>query len=166
MKVTSFGAGRSWPSVVAEQFLDRHTALGLAYDIFWASGLPKDQEWRVPYRVGCGMSLKQVAFSFSDDGRPEAFCVWAYVSDDVLLELQRNPFHPLHISDWNEGLNVWIAELMGRPGKASLLLRHLCLSEFALKRPVHGFRFRAGEGRSETRNWPRTDTRPLNVLLH
>lgn len=44
------------------------------------------------------------------DGGTAGFFIWLHLSDRTLGRLRRNPFGPLHPSEWNEGLHLRIRD--------------------------------------------------------
>jgi cytolysin-activating lysine-acyltransferase len=70
---------------------------------------------------------RQIHVSLSNVGAPVAFATWAYVSDHVADELANNPDRTLHRSEWNEGKNLWIMDIVAPFGQLTRLISELRL---------------------------------------
>lgn len=59
------------------------------------------------------INLGQVAFSFSvASGYPNGMVSWAYLSDEVSEEISSGSDRLLDVSEWNEGDNLWIMDVV------------------------------------------------------
>lgn len=60
-----------------------------------------------------------IHFAFSGRGDPIAYWIWAYLAPDVERRLLKNPHDVLHISEWNEGENLWFLDFCAPHGHLS-----------------------------------------------
>ncbi|WP_340267624.1 toxin-activating lysine-acyltransferase [Sphingobium mellinum] len=60
-----------------------------------------------------------IHFAFSGGGDPIAYWIWAYLAPDVEQRLLKNPHDVLHISEWNEGENLWFLDFCAPHGHLS-----------------------------------------------
>lgn len=68
------------------------------------------------------MRLNQITIAF--DGRtPTGYLTWAYLSDEVLQSVTVNPERILHITEWNEGVNLCFMDCVILYGSARRLLK-------------------------------------------
>jgi hemolysin-activating ACP:hemolysin acyltransferase len=122
---------RPWPETVPPAFVTRATLVGFASHVFWRSGTVQNLAWTIPDHVLPALALRQIEFGFDAKGMPESLIAWATVSDEVAAELTENPARRLHMSEWNEGLNLWIVALIAGPRRGAPLLRRLLRGRLA-----------------------------------
>jgi cytolysin-activating lysine-acyltransferase len=60
--------------------------------------------------------LDQIQFYYSPAGDAVGYVTWAFLADDVAARLQGDPTVLLHLSEWNEGAQLWIMDLALPPG--------------------------------------------------
>jgi len=60
----------------------------------------------IPYR------LRQCKIYFNDHGDAVGLVTWAWLSDYSLEKIISESFYDLHISEWNEGRNLYIMDLI------------------------------------------------------
>jgi len=68
---------------------------------------------------------RQFHVLFASNGRPVGYVTWAFVSDDTLTRLRTDSVTVLDASEWNEGLNLWIVDVVCRKGQAIRLIASL-----------------------------------------
>lgn len=56
-------------------------------------------------------------------GTPRAYVTFAYLSDKVLNELESSTDRALHYSEWNEGTNLFVDDVVAPTGDASAFLK-------------------------------------------
>jgi cytolysin-activating lysine-acyltransferase len=69
--------------------------------------------------------LAQVSFLYNEFGTPIAYCTWAFLTDDVGDDLAANPNRGLEFHEWNEGLNLWVMDVVAPFGGVRELLMNL-----------------------------------------
>jgi len=69
--------------------------------------------------------LLQADIFCNEYGVPVAYAIWAFVSDEVVAELQAGSERILHLSEWNDGLNLWLMDIAAPFGHAFPFLRKL-----------------------------------------
>jgi hemolysin-activating ACP:hemolysin acyltransferase len=124
---------------VPEFVVERAAQIGFATQIFWRSGMLPSQSWLIPVFVPPAIALRQVAFDFDVHGVPRALIAWAYLTETVSAELTANPWRELHVSEWNEGTELWIVALLGSPDGACRLLRRMLRGRLSGFSRVRGF---------------------------
>lgn len=67
---------------------------------------------------------KQIRFFFDRHGGPVGYMTWAYLAPDVEQRLLNDPRFTMHLSEWNEGENLWILDLLAPNGFAKAIIRH------------------------------------------
>lgn len=58
----------------------------------------------------------QISLVFNASSEPVAYIVWAYLSSDVEQRLLSSGSIELHLSEWNEGSQLWILDMVVFPG--------------------------------------------------
>lgn len=77
-------------------------------------------DWLVP-----AIRHKQIYF-FRDDGGSECgYVIWAWLAGDVERRLLMEPNKPLHISEWNEGSNLWFLGLFVNTGNIRIWIKEV-----------------------------------------
>ncbi|WP_321882703.1 toxin-activating lysine-acyltransferase [Burkholderia cepacia] len=56
------------------------------------------------------IELRQIKIFFDANGKPVGFVTWAFLSDDVVRTVESGGFIS-HLSEWNEGRDLWIIDL-------------------------------------------------------
>jgi len=89
--------------------------------------------------------LDQIKLFYNEKGNPVGYLTWAYLAPDVEEKWVNDPKAMLHISEWNEGEELWIMDFMAPTGFAKVMLNHVMeemFSEFnqakSLRRNVDG----------------------------
>jgi cytolysin-activating lysine-acyltransferase len=89
------------------------------------------------YPVNCitawiqpAIMLKQIRFFFDRHGGPVGYMTWAYLAPDVEERLLHDPRFMLHLSEWNEGENLWILDFLAPNGFAKAVVRYARESMF------------------------------------
>lgn len=76
--------------------------------------------WVVP-----AIQLEQIAIFFDRLGRPVAYATWAFLGDEVAQRMSRDEINVLHLSEWNEGLQLWLIDLVAPYGHVWQVCREL-----------------------------------------
>jgi len=87
--------------------------------------------------------LGQIEFLFNSKGSPVAFATWAYVTAEIAELIAQDHAYRLDISEWNEGDQLWIMDLVAPFGDLRNLVRKLRTAKFGDVGRVHGLRRRA-----------------------
>lgn len=66
---------------------------------------------------------RQIEVFYASDLEPMGYVMWAYLSDDVSASMEASPGRGLHESEWNEGIALWIIDLVVVPGKGRKIAR-------------------------------------------
>lgn len=77
------------------------------------------------YWVSPAILLKQIKFFFDHRGRPVAYLTWAFLSDEVSARMERDVINVLHLSEWNEGLNLWVLDFVAPYGHTRSVCRYI-----------------------------------------
>jgi|GEM_PF-4150239 hemolysin-activating ACP:hemolysin acyltransferase len=133
------------PDSVTDLTIDRSVQLGFALEIFWCSGMQAHQGWIIPAHILPAIQLDQIMFAFDQAGLPVGLVSWAYLADDVHNALLVDAWRPLHISEWNEGSNLWIMTLLAKRGSAYFTFRSALRGGLGTRVAIHGYE-RAPDG--------------------
>lgn len=74
--------------------------------------------------------LEQIEVFFNERGAPVGYATWAHLSDETAGDLVRED-RVLHLSEWNEGLNLWIIDIVAPAGDAGVIALKLRSGRFA-----------------------------------
>lgn len=66
-----------------------------------------------------------LVFYDSCNGSPVAYVSWAFLSRDVAKQFAADGLHSLHVSEWNEGLELWLIDFVAPYGHAKEVARYL-----------------------------------------
>jgi hemolysin-activating ACP:hemolysin acyltransferase len=69
--------------------------------------------------------LSQIDFCFDTRGAPLAYATWAFLSDEVSIDFATNERRLLHLSEWNEGANLWIIDVVSPVGAMRMMAARL-----------------------------------------
>jgi cytolysin-activating lysine-acyltransferase len=90
-----------------------HTALGFAVDV-----MGKSDEY-CQYPVACvtlwiepAIRHEQIHFFRDESGEVCGYMTWAWLTEDTEQRLLNDPNVLLHISEWNEGGQLWILDFL------------------------------------------------------
>ncbi|WP_157134794.1 toxin-activating lysine-acyltransferase [Sphingomonas sp. PAMC 26605] len=81
-------------------------------------------DWLIQYHLEVPISRQQVALQFDDSSQVAGIMVWAFVGDDIHCDLLRGKARILHLSEWNEGLNLWAWAFMSQQRTLPLSFRN------------------------------------------
>ena len=84
-------------------------ATSLAYRAPAYAGLPLAM---IRARFMPAILLGQIEFFFDQKDMPTGLVTWAFLTDEVADRLHASMSRRLHISEWNEGLNLWVIDLV------------------------------------------------------
>lgn len=104
--------------------LDFYRAIGLAVSVM---GNSPDY---CQYPIACvtlwlepAIRHHQIHFFFDSGGIPVGYLTWAWLATDTEQRLLHDPTVLLHISEWNEGDNLWILDFVLVSGDLRARLR-------------------------------------------
>lgn len=100
---------------------------------------------RLPLHLACrniwsAILLDQIDFIFDSKGIPVGYATWAFVTDNCADLLIDNANYQPHLSEWNEGCNLWIIDFVAPYGNAAALARKLRLGVLGAAGHVRGVR--------------------------
>ncbi|WP_116091585.1 toxin-activating lysine-acyltransferase [Sphingomonas crusticola] len=117
--------------------------LGHACRLLWAtSGKKPVMLADVVRRLIAPVRLDQIEFLFNSHGVPIGYATWAFLSKDSGDKLAADPAYILHLSEWNEGDQLWIVDMVAIPGQISNLVRKLRRGRLSAFSRAHGARLR------------------------
>jgi cytolysin-activating lysine-acyltransferase len=115
--------------------------------------------YAIAHWIAPPVALGQFVLYFDEQGNPVGYATWAFLADDVSMLMERDVINLLHPSEWNEGLNLWVTDLVCLPGFSRPVIRHLRDVTFrdfrlarSLKRDAGESLLRARRFRSERRS--------------
>lgn len=68
---------------------------------------------------------EQIRFGFDDAARPICFWTWAYLAADVERRILSSNDASLHLSEWNEGGNLWIIDFVAPHGHLRSIIEYM-----------------------------------------
>jgi cytolysin-activating lysine-acyltransferase len=86
------------------------------------------------------MRHRQIKFFFSEEGNPVAYIIWAMVTEEVIDRIQKTERYDLHISEWNEGEELLILDLVAGYGRLKFVLHKVSDGIFKNCKSVAFFR--------------------------
>ena len=69
------------------------------------------------------IELQQIQFLFDGQGGPLAYVTWAYLSPKNSERMRGDEVDYLHLSEWNEGADLWVIDVVAPFGHALAVLR-------------------------------------------
>ncbi|MBC3620319.1 toxin-activating lysine-acyltransferase [Vibrio metschnikovii] len=67
----------------------------------------------------------QLAIFCNYDEMPIAFVIWYRLTPETLARVAKYPYHPLHISEWNEGDQLWLHNLYACSGALAATVKYI-----------------------------------------
>lgn len=100
------------------QVTDFAAQVGIAAGLLGACDRKRFRIASLQYWLTPAIRLKQIKFFFDETGNPVGYLTWAFVSTEVSQSAMDDKVEWLHLSEWNEGLNLWIVDLVAPYGHA------------------------------------------------
>lgn len=91
------------------------------------------------------IAQKNIKFYFNDEGQVVGYVVWAYLASDVENRFLKTGQLNLHPSEWNEGISLWIIDLLSPFGNIKHILRSLRDTLFPDTLTIRYFRVKKGK---------------------
>lgn len=104
----------------------RAECLGLATELVCRA--PRRANYTLSYitlRLLPAIVHEQIHFAFEQRGTPVALWIWAFLAPDVERRIMRDARSPLHESEWNEGGNLWVLDLIAPYGHMHDVIRFI-----------------------------------------
>jgi hemolysin-activating ACP:hemolysin acyltransferase len=131
------------PSQIA---LRKAETIGFVCDLAQASPQHAPMSLQQLMRVlDAAISLNQVKVYFNDYGECMGYVVWALLAPDVAQRFLSGNDLSLHLTEWNEGTNVWIIDLLVPHGSINYVLRDLSDNVFKDIESLTYFRVKKGK---------------------
>lgn len=67
----------------------------------------------------------QLAIFCNYDEIPVAFVIWYRLTPETLARVEEYPYQPLHISEWNEGDQLWLHNFYACPGSLAAAAKYI-----------------------------------------
>jgi hemolysin-activating ACP:hemolysin acyltransferase len=96
-------------------------------------------------RLWPAVKLGQIEFLFNSFGEPLAFATWAYLTQSMVEVMVEDPSYTLDISEWNEGDQLWVVDVLAPFGDARNLLRKVRKLHFPEQRRARALRVYSGQ---------------------
>lgn len=117
---------------------------GHALRLLWATSGKQAALGDISRRLWPAVLLKQIDFLFNSKGVPVGFVTWAYLTEGCAQDLINDPDYILHLSEWNEGDQLWIMDVVSVPGQVRNLARKLRKTRLRRASRLYGQRRRSG----------------------
>lgn len=88
--------------------------------------------------------LNQIEFLFNSKGIPAGFVTWAFLTRERAEVLARHDDFDLHLSEWNEGCELWVMDVFAPTGGTPALARKFRRRVGSTHDFVHGVRRHLG----------------------
>lgn len=119
MRVSIFELANG-PSETAQE---RALLLGLAAKLMSEHGASAQYQHRYWKDVVTrAIDQHRIRFYFDDSGQPIAYVIWALLDEEVAARVSLLKRFTLHKSEWNEGNEAWIVDLIVKPGHGKKVL--------------------------------------------
>jgi len=76
------------------------------------------------------ITVGQILFIFSSNGEPICYFTWGLLSERTIQAIRGDPNYILHASEWNEGNELWIMDIVIAGGRAREIFKLLKLVVF------------------------------------
>lgn len=96
-----------------------------------------------------------IYFAFSGNGDPIAYWIWAHLTSDVEQRLLNNPHDVLHMSEWNEGENLWFLDFCAPHGHLNDILYYIRSEMFRGIGQAYSLKFAKYGGIKKVSVWKR-----------
>ena len=136
----------------------QYEQLGLVTELYCKSALSSHGLDRIVRWVAPAIKHRQIKFAFDDAGVPVAYWAWAWLAEDVEQRVISDPNVNLHLSEWNEGLNLWIVDMVVINGYLTDVVRHLHSVQFPDATSVYWVRRRPNGLIRSLSTWRRKNT--------
>jgi len=78
------------------------------------------RRWVIP-----AIHLGHLCVFRDQSGREVGFASWAFLDDAISDRMERDDVAVLHLSEWTEGLDLWIIHVEVVPGYSMAVMRHM-----------------------------------------
>ncbi|MBK6616097.1 toxin-activating lysine-acyltransferase [Ottowia sp.] len=126
------------------------TILGHVVELLLQTSRSSFRMSSLKYWVKPAIELGQIKIFFDKSGTAVGFCTWAYVGDDLAAKLGSQDVLALHLSEWNEGLNLWFVDFVALNGYAFTIARWMKRNMFESFAAASGARGSAEDGSKRT----------------
>lgn len=133
--------------------------LGYACELLYSCSRRSFPLSAIEYWIAPAITLGQIKFFFDARGKPVAYLTWAFLSDEVSARMERDAINVLHISEWNEGLNLWALDLVAPYGHGRLVCRHIRYEMFEFASILRGIKRNKDEDMVRVRRFWRISSR-------
>lgn len=124
--------------------VSRAVAFGFAANILRAA--PATYTFAYMNRViAPALRHKQIKFYFDTGGNEVGYVVWAMLAPGVEAQFLSDLEWNLHPSEWNEGENLWILDLVAPHGNFKDIMQDLANNVFAGANMLRYYRIRRGK---------------------
>ncbi|MYM24376.1 toxin-activating lysine-acyltransferase [Duganella sp. FT135W] len=93
---------------------------------------------------------RRIKFYFNEDGGIVGYVAWAWLAEEVAERVIAKGTFNLHESEWNEGNQLWIVDLLVPYGSLPYVMRHLRDKQFKDNAALHYLR-RRGDNQVQVR---------------
>lgn len=114
-----------------ELFDQRAKLLGYIWSVMMTSKNLKNRRFEIlETLINPAFRHGYVTVLFNTVSEPVAYFIWAYLTPDVEERIMRTGTLDLHLSEWNEGEQLWILDCAVRKGYFSSVVKQHLLTAF------------------------------------
>jgi cytolysin-activating lysine-acyltransferase len=105
---------------------DLSKAYGRALQLMTFASKRREQSLKsIAANLWPAIRLRQIEFLYSSHGQVIAFGTWAWLTESVVEAMTTEDGYELHISEWNEGDQLWIVDIFAPYGDARNMVRKM-----------------------------------------
>ena len=113
-----------------QRMLDFCARFGAACFLYFQHAGPRDDAAGPRELFVAPLRLGQAKFYYEDDGELYGVLTWAWVTDEILARISASGSCAMHISEWREGDNLLIVDLIAAPARLKTIKRDIVQSLF------------------------------------
>lgn len=100
-----------------------------------------------------------------NDSQPVGYITWAFLASDVEHRWINDPQASLHLSEWNEGGNLWIMDFLALPGYCKDIVEFVGQHMFAGHSQAYSLRRSPDDSVRKVSCWERSEAGSLSNKL-
>ena len=125
---------------ISSKLFDEAAALGFVTQILFQTPRNAFRLAAISSQVWPAIRLGQIDILFTNRGVAIGYAIWAFLSDEVSLQVSTDANRILHLSEWNEGANLWIMDFVATRGSSRQLAAQLAEESLITYRSARAIR--------------------------